>query len=167
MGPLSYQNNFEHFFWYTNSSKTDKVSSAFKKDPPVLLAPYDSEGISIQTLNEIYIDNFDQEHLNFFIANGRTTSNVRFAFDNVTYPLPGHAWLADALAVSFDAGYSEEKSTGNALNIILGLLTWSLPGVPSWLFALVDLALFSPALYVVAIWILRILGSIFGGGASG
>lgn len=159
---LSFQRNFEHFIWYTNSSRTDQISET-------LSSPYIAmHGVTNTTLDSIYsASGNNMSSLEFFIANSRMGTPVHIAFNSTTYATPSLAWKNDALAVSFDAGYSESPSSGNALQMILGLLFWNIAGVPDWLFVLVDLAFFAPILYVAAIWILRIIGSVFGGGGGG
>lgn len=159
---ISWQTNFEHFIWYTNSSKLEQKSVDASTRVPAC------HGIYNYTLDVIYAaSGNNMSSLRFYIANSRAAINVQFAFNSTTYANPSLAWLNDALAISFDAGYSETPSSQNTLSIITGLLFWSIPGIPSWLFALVDLAFFAPIIYVAAIWILRIIGSIAGGGASG
>lgn len=105
--------------------------------------------------------------LNFIISNSKTSSTVAFSFDEDTYGSPGAAWLNDALFVSFNNNYSPDRSGLNAFALIGGLLFWSLPGVPVEIYALISFMVWPPIIYVVAIWILRIIGSVFGGGASG
>lgn len=105
--------------------------------------------------------------LRFLISNSRTSSNVAFSFDEDTYGSPGAAWWNDALFVSFNNNYSEKQSGMNAFALIAGLLFWSLPGVPVEIYAIISFMVWPPIIYVAAIWVLRIIGSVFGGGASG
>lgn len=105
--------------------------------------------------------------LRFIISNSRTSSTVAFLFDEDLYGSPGAAWWNDALFVSFDNNYSEKQSGMNAFALIGGLLFWSLPGVPVEIYAIISFMVWPPIIYVAAIWVLRIIGSVFGGGASG
>lgn len=105
--------------------------------------------------------------LKFIISNSRTSSTVAFFFDEDTYGSPGAAWWNDALFVSFNNNYSEQQSGMNAFALIGGLLFWSLPGVPVEIYAIISFMVWPPIIYVAAIWVLRIIGSVFGGGASG
>lgn len=163
-GLVSYQTEFEHFIWYTNNSKTEEVSVTCGLYPFSMNVYHGIYGLTLDGWYSYY-GNVSALHL--YMANSRIGTNIQFAFNETLYDSPSEAWNASALYISFDEGYSETPSSANALSSVISILTWNLPGVPTWVFALVDLIVAAPIIYVAAIWILRIIGSITGGGGSG
>lgn len=159
--PVNYQTNFDHLLWYNNSAKTNKVSV----DMLVLVpAPTTYHGLTISLLDSMWTAN---SSLSFTVSNSRLTTTVAFTFNTTEYSLPSGAWTNNALAITFNTTFDEQNSALDAFNVITGLLFWRLPGVPYEIYALIAMMVWPPLIYVVAIWVLRIVGSIFGGGASG
>jgi len=158
--PINYQTNFEHMTWYNDSAMRNGVSiNVF-----TILGGEIWHGISITLLDTMYTAN---NSLSFTISNSRLTTTIAFAFNTTAFSIPSGAWNNNALAITFNTSFDEQGSALGAFQLITGLLFWNLPGVPVEIYALISFVIWPPIIYVAAIWILRIIGSIFGGGASG
>lgn len=166
---VSYQHDFEHFIWYykNDTNCEHPISHDQSEDPNYVFPKVPWEGLRIYDIDRYYWENPILSSLQFKIKNSRTSSTVTFSFNETMYGGPQAAWLDDQLYISFANNWSQSQTGMNAFALIGGLLFWSLPGVPTEIYLIVSFIIWPPIVYVAAIWILRLIGSVMGGGASG
>ena len=85
------------------------------------------------------------------------------------YDSPTLAFDDKGLYFIFGIDWDQKGTSYDAWSLITGVLFFSLPGdlgANIWVYALVSIPLWMAALYMAFIFVLRILGAIFGGGGS-
>jgi len=146
--------NHDWFAWYKNGKE---VSEKFYM--------YDEEGIWIKLL-QIDKDFNKSKKLQYDLRNSRTKMIVTFAFNTTAYALPSMAYNAHDAFLIFNIKFDDRNTSVNALNMIGMLFTASLPGVNPILNYLIAIPLWICSLYLVFIFVLRIIGAVFGGGGA-
>lgn len=169
-GPLDlYEDlgSFEHFNWYHMNDTymiqeigTDAQVTAINTAHGISIAQLITDCGSMQGEQNL-------AGMTYYITNTRCSQTVTFLYNTSAFFSPLSAFLANDLYISFGQGYAETQSGLNVLSLIGGLMFWSLPNVPTYIYLLFSFIIYPPIVYVLAIWILRIIGSVAGGGASG
>lgn len=147
--------NLDPFRWYKDgvevsiSGHTIAYGDMFFIQPSQLDSDFTTEGAS---------------GLKYAIKNTRTQMDVFFVFNITTYAKPSDAYSANDITLIFNIDFNNRHTSINALGFVSGLFTFSIPGVPIYINAIIWLMLFPPLAYLVFIIVLKIIGAIFGGG---
>jgi hypothetical protein len=96
--------------------------------------------------------------------NDLATIPIQFSFNTSKYDSPIEAYNDGALYVLINSAFASANSGFNALSFIAGLFTFSLPGMPSIINAIIWLMIFPGLGYLAFIFVIKIIGAIFGGG---
>jgi len=115
-------------------------------------------------LTQLDSDFAEGKSLGYDAKNSRTQFFVTFAFNTTKYELPTDAFDGDEMHMIFNIDWDDRNTNINALSFIAGLFTFSVPGAPIYVSAIIWLMLFPPLAYLTFIFVLKILGAIFGGG---
>ncbi len=95
----------------------------------------------------VYAD-ADNGTVRYSAVNRFVTSGVVFSWNTNDYTYPWDAWGNDSLQIVHGIGASEQ-SPQNALSLVLGMLTFSLPGIPFLLQILLSSPVYASILYLI------------------
>lgn len=147
--------NFDPFRWYKDGNEvsvpghTLAYGDMFFIEPSRLDSDFTNEGTS---------------GLKYTIKNTRTQMDVSFAFNTTLYDNPSDAYSANDIGLIFDIDWNERNTSVNAISFISGLFTFSLPGVPIYVSVILWVMMFPPLAYLTFIFVIKVLGAVFGGG---
>jgi len=147
-----FQWNFDDFKWYTpdNQEVTHILSSGI---PSLLLNTIDSEyAVSNNT--------------KYIAKNTKTQFGIFFTWNKTAYATPSNAYDNNSLVMIFNIDFNDRNTSINALSFIGGIFTFSLPGLPFIPNLILWLMIFPAAMYLAFIFVLRIIGAVFGGGGA-
>jgi len=119
--------------------------------------------LHIYSLDALYAAN---KTLKFECINSKTSASVLFQFKETTYTDPQDAYDAGALTMHFNIDWEDRNTSVNVLNFIGALFMWNLPGLDWRIQALMMIPLMVASAYMLFIFVLRIVGSVFGGGGA-
>lgn len=135
------------------------------------------DGVDITQFDEYYsyksiyattVDNYDNP-AKFTIENTKTRATLTFVYDDATYASFNEALKADAATAVFNVEWDDRNTSMNALQLVGLVLTASLPNIHpalSAIFAFVGWGLIAASAYLAFIFVLRIVGAVFGGGGA-
>jgi hypothetical protein len=131
---------------------------------------YNSLASSTNLGDHLHISQLDNDYgngsMSYALRNDLTNLNCVFSFNTTAYSLPSNAFSAGALTINFNVDYEDRNTSINVLNFIGALFTFSLPGIdPRLLFILMS-PIIAATVYLAFIFVLRIVGSVFGGGGA-
>lgn len=147
--------DWQPFEWYNNDvlvSETYGIVSV----PVVMMA---------ETVDE-YVSGGVAE---FEIRNTYTKFEIVCAYNTTAYDSWDEAVLDDGAVIIFNQQWEDRPTSLNALQLVGMILTGSLPEIHpvlSVLFGLVGWGIIAAGVYLTFIFILRIIGSVFGGGGA-
>jgi hypothetical protein len=129
------------------------------------------DGVQVSEQGEIWFNLYvldthysQNKTLNYLAKNTKTQLTVYFVFNTTAYAKPTDAYSAGGLAMVFQQDFNDRNTSVNALSFLAGLFTFSLPGMPWQINMLIWIAIFPALMYLAFIFVLKILGAIFGGG---
>jgi hypothetical protein len=102
--------------------------------------------------------------LNYVIKNGKTSWNIGLAFNTTLYSSPSEAW--NDMAIVFNLDFADRNTSINALNLISMLFTANLPEVDPFISKLIAFPIWACIAYMCFIFVLRVVGAVFGGGGA-
>ena len=143
--------NFDPFRWFKDGLDVTHVYSG-QPNP---------ERLDVSQLDSDFAKG---KGLGYDAKNSRTQFSVSFAFNTTKYAKPSDAYDGNEMYLMFNVGYDERNTNINLLGFISGLFTFSLPGLPVQVNLIIWLMIFPSLAYLVFIIVLKIIGSVFGGG---
>jgi hypothetical protein len=141
--------NIDHFKWYEQNGT--EVSTP----------GYQAQWLNMYTLDSDFAAN---KPLTYNAKNSKTMMQVTFAFNTTAYSKPSLAYSAGDLRMIFNMNLSERNTSLNALTFISGLFTFSLPGMPFVVNAIIWIMIFPALMYLSFIFVIKMLGAVLGGG---
>jgi len=109
----------------------------------------------------------DNEPLEFQLKNSHAWFNIYFTYNTTTYASPSLALAGDALYMNFHAGFDEMGSQINAWTLLTGVLFFQpIAGIPYYLSLLIAFPIWICLAYLIFIFVLRMIGAVFGGGGA-
>lgn len=107
----------------------------------------------------------------FTLKNGKTQVTGSLAYNETLYGAGNFtgALAANDAYLTFNVQWDDRNTSMNALQLVGMVLTGSLPGIDSNLslvFSFVSWGILAAATYMLYIFILRIVGAVFGGGGA-
>lgn len=106
------------------------------------------------------------EGLNYEIKNSKTQLRVNLAFNTTLFTNPSDAYTGNAMGLIFNIDFDDRNTSINALNLIGMLFTASIPNVDPTINLLISFPIWACTGYLVFIFVLRIIGAVFGGGGA-
>ena len=105
--------------------------------------------------------------LRYTVQNSKTKLTLNFWFNTTAYTNCTNA-LASGGNIYMLVGqdFVDRNTSINALGFISGIFTFSLPGLPFIPNLILWLMIFPAAIYLAFIFVLRIIGAVFGGGGA-
>ena len=104
--------------------------------------------------------------LTYQAKNSKTQLDVSFSFNNSKFAKPSDAFYGNEMYMVFKLDFNDRNTSINALSFIGGIFTFSLPGLPFIPNLILWLLIFPAAIYLAFIFVLRIIGAVFGGGGA-
>ena len=155
----------EDMEWY-NTSTNRKVSIQHDvyTDPPRIYR----HSHQVMDMNDIDIayGTGNITDLTYKIRNTKTGLTISIAFDVDAYATPSEALAGDGLTICLQQDFSDRNTSINIVSFISGLFLFSIPGVDPYVCAIISFALDSALAYITFIFVLRIIGAVFGGGGA-
>lgn len=142
--------NPQAFKWYQNG--VDKSSYEF---PETKEGPY----LALSSLDA------NEPNLGYECRNVYTTTLVSFNYNQSAYTDASDAFWAGELNMGFFVDWNDRNTSLNALGLISSLLTFTIPA-PFPLNYLLAAPIYGAIAYMIFIFLLRIVGSVFGGGGA-
>jgi hypothetical protein len=103
----------------------------------------------------------------FQIKNTHCWFNIGFTYDNGTYASPSLALADDELYMNFNSGFDESGSQMNAWTLLTGVIFFQpISGIPYYLSLLIAFPIWICIAYLMFIFVLRMIGAVFGGGGA-
>jgi hypothetical protein len=101
-----------------------------------------------------------------YLTSSRTTIRAYFYYDQTLYATPSLAYVAGKLQMILGIDFNERNTQVNAWSLISSFLTFQLlPNVDPILSLLLEIPMWVCEGYLTFIFVLRVLGAVFGGGA--
>ena len=147
--------NFDQFKWFKEGTDV----SIFAEIPP---APSQWR-IPISRLD---LDFANGKSLTYQAKNTKTQWDISFNFNSSKFAKPSDALYGNEMYMFFELDFNDRSTSINALSFIGGIFTFSLPGLPFIPNLILWLMIFPAAMYLVFIFVLRIIGAVFGGGGA-
>jgi len=104
--------------------------------------------------------------LAYKIRNSKTEMDVSFAFNETAFDTPSDAYVGNDIRLIFNLDFDDRNTSINALNLIGMLFTASIPNVDPTINLLISFPIWACTGYLVFIFVLRIIGAVFGGGGA-
>jgi hypothetical protein len=143
----------DFFEWFQNGTQVSESTLLY--------------GYSKITLAMLQIQATANDSLTYDIRNSHTNFQVSMAWDKTTYGTNiTHAYEHDNLRIMFNAAFDWVGSQINGWTLVTGLMTFSLPDVPSWIQYLIAVPVWIGLAYISFIFVLRMIGAVFGGGGA-
>lgn len=149
-----FQWDFDYFSWF------DNISLTVSQDYSYLY-------IERPAIFSTTIDGYDPA--TFKAKNTKTQCSVTFAYNTTAYGNFTEALKSDDAQAMFFVDWEDRNTSMNALTLISMLLTGGLPNVDpvlSVVFGFMAWGFVAAAAYMIFIFVLRIVGAIFGGGGA-
>jgi hypothetical protein len=117
-----------------------------------------------QAINATTIDNYATP-ATFTLVNSKTSFNLATAYDTTSYGSFKEALENNDAFLVFQTDWNERDSSLNAFQLLGMIYTASLPGLDPLTNYLITIPLWIATIYLAFIFILRLTGALFGGGA--
>lgn len=105
--------------------------------------------------------------LSYKVQNSKTRLTLNFWFDTTTYDNCTDALTSGGtIYMLVGQDFADRNTSINALSFISGIFTFNLPGLPFVINLIIWLSMFPALIYLAFIFILRIIGAVFGGGGA-
>lgn len=132
---------------------------------------YDADDNLISVSNELYAETVDLygTPYQFACKNSKTEVRATIAYNTTAYTDFADACSSTDFSVIFNIDWDDRASSMNALSLISLILTGSMPGVDpvlSIIFGLLSWGIVAAGCYMAFIFVLRIVGAVFGGGGA-
>jgi len=165
---LNYYYNREDFKWYDNTNKELSVYTN------VLVYGHYNYGSypNYQTVMPISILGYYTANLVFKVVSSRASFHVAFVYDRETYISPIDAYsnsteYGSALSIQFQIEWSERNTQTNSWDFIFALVFWKdIPYLDNMSSTIIRIPIMICFSYLLFIFVLRILGAVFGGGGA-
>jgi len=151
-----FQWNINYFKWYYDGVVVSSEYEIFGE-----LQEY----IDWTTINNEYLAN-PSHSLIYTLKNSATKMNMVLSFNFTKYANPKDAWMGDGIDFTFNQDIADRNTSINAVAFIAELFTFSLPGIDPFLNVLIMLPIYAGLAYLAFIFVLRIIGAVFGGGGA-
>jgi len=125
-----------------------------------------SSGTPWLSLSRMNSDYSASQGIIYVFQNSKTKLTLDFTFNFTKYAYPEDAIDGDGLHATVYQDYSDKNTGLNAITFISSLFTFSLPGVNSFVIALIMTPIYIGLGYIAFIFALRIVGAVFGGGGA-
>lgn len=133
------------------------------------------DGVDVTTITPIgwhvlalsTVDSYDSP-LKLTAQNSKTKITVTIAY-NTTYPTLQDAFEDQGFTLVFNSNWEDRTTSMNALSLVGMVLTGSLPTVHPYLsvvFGFIGWGLIAAGVYLAFIFVLRLVGAVFGGGGA-
>lgn len=120
--------------------------------------------IAISMLDALYAENYSMV---FSLVNSHVSLTGAFTWNTGTYAKPSDAYAVDALHLGFETSFDDTGSSINAWNLLTSILFFQyIPSVPIYMSAMIAVPIWVCIGYLVFIFILRMIGVVFGGGGA-
>jgi len=146
--------NYDWFKWFMDGIEVSKHYNLFDEDR-ILIEPA-----------QLDKDFNAGKDLKYDLRNSKTQMTVTFAFNTSAYSLPSDAYTAHDAFLIFNIDFNDRNTSINAISLIGMIFMASLPGVHPILNYLIAVPLWICSLYLAFIFVLRIIGAVFGGGGA-
>jgi hypothetical protein len=143
----------EDFDWYNSQNVKESVT----------YGALGSQGLALSQMTTDY-ETYGISGLRYTWKNSKTTIPVSFLFNETAYDSPTEAFNDAHLYIFINSNFATAATSFNALTFISGLFTFSLPGIPTVVNALLWVIIFPPLGYLTFVFVLKIIGAVFGGG---
>lgn len=157
--------NREDFTWYnkTNQLQVSSKHDVYSKSPYTL-----RQSQEVMDMNDVDIAyaNGNISALTYELKNTRTKITVSLGFNFTEYDTPSLALADEGLFFDINQQFDDRDTSINLIAFISGLFLFSIPGVDPTVCAIISFALDSALIYITFIFVLRIIGAVFGGGGS-
>jgi hypothetical protein len=131
------------------------------------------DNVQVSNLNDIWFSMFvldthysQNKTLDYVAQNSKTRMTVTFVFNQTAYTKPSDAYSAGGLSMVFQQDFNDRNTSINALSFIAGIFTFSLPGLPFIPNLILWIMIFPALMYLSFIFVLRVIGAVFGGGGA-
>jgi hypothetical protein len=148
--------NYEQFKWY--NSNNIEVTTNYN--------PTGQGNFQILSLNTLDSEYSSSNKTTYQAKNSRTKFDIFFSWNKTAYATPSDAYNHDGLVMVFSINFNDRNTSINAFSFIAGIFTFSLPGLPFIPNLILWLMIFPAAMYLAFIFVLRIVGAVFGGGGA-
>lgn len=157
--------NREDFTWYNTTSKLKiSVQHDVYSNAPWMVR-HSHQVLDMDTLDTIY-GTGNITDMTFELRNSKTKITIQIGFNVTEYDTPSDALADEGLSILINQNFSDRDTSINLVAFISGLFLFSIPGVDPTVCAIISFALDSALAYIVFIFVLRIIGSVFGGGGA-
>lgn len=122
--------------------------------------------LTYQAINDTKISN---DTFTFSLKNKYTSTSVTCVWNSSAYASFDAAYEDDAASLVFNVDWNDRNTGMNALQLVGMVLTGSLPNMDpalSVVFAMISWGLVAAGVYLGFIFVLRIVGAVFGGGGA-
>ena len=126
--------------------------------------PYPTPSSQRLDITQLDSDFAEGKGLGYKAKNSRTEFSVTFVFNTTEYDTPTDAYDGNHMHMIFNVDFDDRNTSINAVSFIAGLFTFSVPGVPTYVSVIIWLMMFPPLAYLTFIFVLKIVGAVFGGG---
>lgn len=140
--------NYEAMQWYVNDVEVSYTPT------------YAHTRISIYAVDEYPIDTV------YTCKNSRTMVRATFVYNTTEYTKFSDAYKANDASIVFNMDWEDRNTSFNALSLIAMLFTASLPNVDPTINLLITFPIWACIGYLIFIFVLRMVGAIFGGGGA-
>lgn len=166
-GYTLWEHGHQDFTWY-NSSKQRVSRSDVPMPSP--FGPGYPEVMPIWQLDYDYVYGNSSSSLNnlaYTIRNTHCSLNMVFNFNTTLYDSPSSCYdNGGDLIMTFTIQWDERNTSMNALDFIGKLFTFSLPGINPVVTLIILSPIYAGLAYLAFIFVLRIIGAVFGGGGA-
>jgi len=129
----------------------------------------DSSGIELATdddqLNIAILDAHEYGEM-YVIHCDHFFESAIFTYNQTSYTSYADAWSHDDLQLWLGITWDQQSTSVNAWNLVAMLLFFQLPGIHPIVNALLAIPIWACVAYLTFIFILRVIGAVFGGGGA-
>jgi len=167
LGLTLWEHGHQDFTWYNSSNQRVSRNDIGFMAP---LGSYYPEVIGLDQLGYDYIfgnSSSSMNNLQYNIKNSHTKLTVSFGFNNTLYDSPLTCFINGGnLDLCFQIQWSDRNTSMNALDFISAMFSFRLPDVEPTVQAMIMAPILGALMYLTFIFILRIVGAVFGGGGA-
>lgn len=162
---LDYYYNREDALFYNNQSEKVSVQTV------ITIHNWfwgTDDHLSSEVLTMNYLVNHPTD-LSFVIQSSRGSFELKFTYDHSAYTSPLDAYNHMHLSMIVSVDFSERATQINAWTLILGILfinTNAIQGMDQTVIWIIRLPIIACLLYLSFIFVLRVIGAVFGGGGA-
>jgi len=130
---------------------------------------YDTNGIDQGqqlTVAEIEANSDDNVTSKFYLKCSHFTMVQIYGYNGTTFNSFTHAWNNWGLYSFWGVDFEHVSTSYNAFDLVGKLLFWQLPSVNVYINALISIPMWICIEYLLFIFILRVIGAVFGGGGA-